>query len=170
MRTPSPRCARRHRQSTDSSSVDAVTRRLFLPQRLRKAIDFAVEQRRLAARFDTLRRSERLALLASGHWPVLRALALCDCAARQDAAAVDRIDSVFRRAEAEAALTRDQQGGTAVISGTRVMKLTGLGPGPRVGEIRRRVSEWALDNRVEDTARIEAQVVRLAGDAEEGPL
>ena len=33
------------------------------------------------------------------------------------------------------------------------MELTGLAPGPRVGEIRRRVSEWAQDNRVEDRAR-----------------
>ena len=42
--------------------------------------------------------------------------------------------------------------GAAAISGDRIMELTGLPPGPRVGEIRRRVSEWALDNRVEDPA------------------
>ena len=40
------------------------------------------------------------------------------------------------------------------------MELTGLAPGPRVGEIQRRVTEWALDNRVEDREQIEAEVLR----------
>jgi hypothetical protein len=44
------------------------------------------------------------------------------------------------------------------------MELTGLAPGPRIGEIHRRVAAWAQDNRVEDRARIEAEVARLAGE------
>ena len=49
------------------------------------------------------------------------------------------------------------------------MELTGLAPGPRVGEIRRRVSEWAQDNRVEDAgAQIEAEAVRLRGRQDGG--
>ncbi len=166
-KTASSRHYCRSRRSACGNGVEAVTRRLFLPQRLRSAIGFAVERRPLAARFDALRRSERLALLASEHWPVLRALALCDCAARGDAAAVGLLDSSFYRAEADAATTTGMRG-APVISGTRVMELTGLDPGPRVGEIRRRVSEWALDNRVDDPARIEAAVVGLAGEAEDG--
>jgi len=144
--------------------AETVARRLFLPQRLRTAIAFAVEHHLEAARFAKLRRSKRLALLAGEHWPVLRALALCDCAARGDAAAVALLESGFCQAEADAATTTERQGGAPVISGTRVMVLTGLAPGPRVGEIRRRVSEWSLDNRVEDPERIEAEVVRLAGE------
>lgn len=157
-----------HAVGTRPVSVGAMTRRLFLPQRLRTAIAFAVEQQLPAAHFDALRRSKRLALLASEHWPVLRELALCDCAARGDASAVERLDSSFRRAEADAATYPERRGGTPVISGTRIMQLTGLDPGPRVGEIRRRVSEWALDNRVDDPARIAAAVVSLAGKPETG--
>jgi hypothetical protein len=40
------------------------------------------------------------------------------------------------------------------------MELTRLAPGPRVGEIQRRITEWALDNRVENAAAIEEEVVR----------
>jgi len=162
----SSRC--RGRPGTGGGGVDAVARRLYLPQRMRTAIDFAVEHLLAAARFDAQRRSRRLALLASEHWPVLRALALCDCAARGDAGAVDRLEAGFGQAAADAATTPDLRGDAPVISGTRVMELTGLEPGPRVGEIQRRVSEWALDNRVEDPARIEAQVVGLAGEARAG--
>ena len=141
----------------------AVARRLYLPQRLRTAITFAVEHHVQAGRLEALRRSKRLALLAGPHWPVLRSVALCDRAARGDAAAVARLDAAFRAAEADAAAELDTRGGAPVISGNRIMELTGLAPGPQVGEIQRRVSAWALDNRVEDRARIESAVVRTAG-------
>jgi tRNA nucleotidyltransferase/poly(A) polymerase len=148
--------------------ADAVARRLFLPQRLRAAIGFAVERHLQAARIDELRRSKRLALVTGEHWPVLRALALCDRAARGDAAALSRLDAAFLRAEADAAACGVRPGGPAALSGTRVMELTGLAPGPRVGEIRRRVSEWALDNRVDDPLLIEAEVARVFGTPEGG--
>jgi hypothetical protein len=144
--------------------VDAVARRLHLPQRQRAAITFAVEHHMQAGRFTELRRSKMLALLASGHWPVLRSLALCDIAARGDGVAVARLDAAFREAEADAAAEREARAGAQVISGSRIMVLTGLAPGPRIGEIRDHVSEWALDNRVEDQKQIEAEVVRLAGE------
>jgi len=144
--------------------VDDIARRLYLPQRLRAAITFAVEHHLQAGRFDELRRSKKLSLLANEHWPVLRALAICDCAARGDQAAVDRLYSGFRQAEADAASTGERRGGSPVISGTRVMELTGLAPGPLVGKIQRRVGEWAQDNRVDDLAQIEAEVLRLAGE------
>ena len=143
--------------------ADAVARRLHLPQRQRAAIAFAVEHHLQAGRFTELRRSKMLALLASGHWPVLRSLALCDVAARGDGAAVARLDAAFRESEPDAAAEREARAGAPVISGRRIMELTGFEPSPRVGEIQRRVGAWAQDNRVEVQAQIEAEVVRLAG-------
>jgi tRNA nucleotidyltransferase/poly(A) polymerase len=151
-----------YRGRAGAGIADAVARRLHLPQRQRAAIAFALEHQRRAGRFTELRRSETFALLASAHWPVLRALALSDRAARGDEAAVARLEAAFREAEADAAASAEHRAGAPPLSGTRVMELTGLGPGPLVGEIRRRVSEWALDNRVEDRGRIEAEVVRAA--------
>jgi len=153
--------ARGH-ESAGGRIVDTAARRLHLPQRLRAAVGFAVEQQLQAGGFADLRRSKRLALLASAHWPVLRSLALCDSAARGDAAAVARLEAAFCEGEADVAATCRRRNGAPVIAGARVMQLTGLAPGPPVGEIRRRVSEWAEDNRVEDRERIEAEVVRVA--------
>jgi len=156
----------RHRyhghESAGAEIVDAVARRLHLPQRQRAAVTFAVGQHMRAGRLAVMRRSKRLALVAGEHWPVLRALALCDIAARGDEAAVARLEAVFREAETDVR-SLGAGAGRPVISGTRVMELTGLAPGPRVGEIQRGVSEWALDNRVEDRGQIEARVLLLAG-------
>lgn len=144
--------------------VDAVARRLFLPQRLRSAILFAVEHHGRGGRMDRMRRSKRIALIASEHWPALRALVLCDIAARGVPAAVRRAEDVFREAEQDAAEERAGRGAAPVVTGDRIMELTGLAPGPRVGEIQRRVSEWALDNRVEERDRIEAEALRVAAE------
>ena len=150
-------------ENAGAGIVDAVARRLHLPQHLRAAIVFAVEHHMKAGRFAELRRSKRLALLAGVHWPVLRSLALCDLAARGDQAAVVRLEAAFREAEADAAAERKARDGGPVISGNRILELTGFAPGPRIGEIQRKVSEWALDNRFEDRERIEAEVLRTAG-------
>jgi poly(A) polymerase len=154
----------RGHESAGGRIVDAVARRLHLPHRQRAAITFAVEQHMQAGRFTELRRSKMLALLASPHWPVLRSLGLCDIAARGDGTAVARREAAFRRAEADAAAELAARAGAPVISGSRIMELTGLAPGPRIGEIRRRAGEWAQDDRVVDQTRIEAEVVRLAGE------
>jgi tRNA nucleotidyltransferase/poly(A) polymerase len=163
----------RHRyhghESAGAALAETVCRRLALPQRVRAPVVFAVEHHREAGRFAELRRSTRLTLLGSEHWPALRALALCDVAARGDAGAVARLESVFREAEEDAAGSGDRLPGAAAISGTRIMELTGLSPGPRVGEIRRRVCAWALDNRIEDRERIEAAAVRLAAEGAPDP-
>jgi tRNA nucleotidyltransferase/poly(A) polymerase len=152
----------RGHENAGGEIVDAVSRRLHLPQQMRAAIAFAVEHHMQAGRFAELRRSKMLALLASAHWPVLRSLALCDIAARGDGAAVARLEAAFRAAETDAAATLKRRKDEPPISGTRVMELTGLPPGPRVGEIRRRVCEWAEDNRIEDQAQIASEAVRLA--------
>lgn len=161
-------CYRGHERA-GGDLVDQICRRLFLPQRLRAAIVFAVAHHMQAGRLTDLRRSKRLALLERPQWPLLRALALCDIAARGDRAAVDRLESSFRRAEEDAAAIPDRHPGTPAISGVRIMALTGLAPGPRVGEIQRRVTEWALDNRVEDPERIAAEAVRLAAKPCQSP-
>ena len=82
--------------------------------------------------------------------------------ARGVPAAVHRAEEVFREAERDAAEELASRGAAPVITGERIMELTGLAPGPRVGEIQRRVREWALDDRVADRDRIEAQVRRIA--------
>jgi tRNA nucleotidyltransferase/poly(A) polymerase len=158
--------AGRHRyhghEAAGAAIADAVARRLRLPRLVRAALAFAVGEHQRAARFAELRRSKRLALLRSPHWPTLRAAALCDLAARGDPAAVERLAAAFHEAEADTGSTSGSAPGAPVISGERIMALSGLAPGPLVGDIQRRVSEWALDNRVDDRARIESEVARLA--------
>jgi tRNA nucleotidyltransferase/poly(A) polymerase len=150
-------------ESLGACLVEAIARRFALPQHLREAVVFAVEHHGRCGKFAELRRSKRLALLAHEHWPTLRAVTLADRAARGDTAEVSRLEALFAEAERDAAAAGAGPGaevGRHVISGTRIMELTRLAPGPRVGEIQRRITEWALDNRVENAAAIEEEVVR----------
>jgi hypothetical protein len=41
-----------------------------------------------------------------------------------------------------------------IVDGNEVMKLTGLAPGKEVGEIIKKVTEWALDNGITDKKKI----------------
>lgn len=149
--------------------VEAVARRLFLPQRQRAAVLFAVEHHGSCGRMVEMRRSRRLALIGSEHWRVLRSLVLCDIAARGDPAAVRRAEDVFQEAERDAAAFDERQAGAPVISGDRVRELAGLAPGPRIGRIQRQVHDWALDNRIEEPEKIEAEVMRVAKRADWSP-
>lgn len=156
-------------ESFGAELAEAIARRVALPQRLREAIVFAVEHHGRCGKFGELRRSKRVALLAHEHWPTLRAVTLADRAARGDMAEVARLEALFVEAEREAT-TAGERPGAHVLSGTRIMELTGLGPGPRVGAIQRQITEWALDNRVEDAALVEAEVRRIAHEARLSPL
>ena len=156
---------RTHAQTAGAGVVAAIARRLRLSRRLAAAVSFAVEQRPRAARFAELRRSEKLALLGSPHWRVLRAATLCAMSARGDSLAREHLDAVFLEAETDAGPLREGRAVAPVVSGSRIMALSCLAPGPLVGEIQRRVSAWAQDNRVRNPELIESEVVRLAAEA-----
>ncbi|HEY5998886.1 MAG TPA: HD domain-containing protein [bacterium] len=155
-------------EAAGAALAEGIARRLALPQRLREALVFAIDNHRRAAKLDEMRRSKRLALVTHEHWPTLRALSLCDRAARGDAEAVARRAAFFAEAERDAAAAGAAHRAGPVISGTRIMELTGLAPGPRVGTIQRQVTEWALDGRIEEQGRIEAEALRLAAPSAQG--
>jgi hypothetical protein len=106
------------------------------------------------------------------HWDLLKEVAYCDQAAR--GAGFDGED--FRRtvAEAEAAARRwheklaQPKGQKAVVNGRHVMALTGLPPGPKVGDLLRRITDWAIDNDITDPAFIDAQILKLAEELRRG--
>jgi len=50
-----------------------------------------------------------------------------------------------------------------LIDGKEVMKLTGLKPGPQVGKIIKKTTEWIMDNDIEDKDQIEKKIVELGG-------
>ena len=136
-------------EAAGAALVEGLARRLALQTRLREALVFAVGNHGRCGKIAGLPRSRRLALVAHPHWPTLRALSLCDRAARGDDAEVARRAALFAEVEHDAAAAGALATQPA-ITGVRIMALTGLAPGPRVGEVQRRVTAWALDNRVED--------------------
>ena len=158
----------RGHESAGGGIVDAVARRLHLPQRMRAAIAFAVEHHLQAGGSPNCgdRKCSRSSPANTG-----RPCGLSRCAtARRGGMEPPSLASKPPFARPKRMRRRRCSGGAGAppISGTRVMELTGLSPGPLVGEIRRRVCEWAEDNRVEDRAQIEAEAVRLAREQRRG--
>jgi tRNA nucleotidyltransferase/poly(A) polymerase len=137
--------------------IRTLSERLKLGHDLTGGLAFAAENHMKALRLREMRPAKVVRLVADEHWPLLKQVARCDQAARGDAAAGRDLDRLFLGAEARAA---DQPKGP-VISGKRVMELTGLPPGPRIGEIVREVTDWVVDQGVDRVEVIEDRVVGL---------
>jgi hypothetical protein len=50
-----------------------------------------------------------------------------------------------------------------LVDGKDVMRLTGLSPGPKIGELITKVTAWIMDNDIEDKQEIEKKIKELAG-------
>ncbi len=50
----------------------------------------------------------------------------------------------------------------SLVDGNKIMKLTGLKPGPKIGEIKNKALEWVVDNNITDEQEIENKIRELA--------
>ena len=51
-----------------------------------------------------------------------------------------------------------------LVDGNHVMDLTGLKPGKKVGDIIRSVTEWIMDNNIEDPELIDKKIMEEANE------
>ena len=103
---------------------------------------------------------------------VMRQFGICDRAARGGAFREGELLALLNRAERAAEDWRRRlpqpNGQRTIVSGHRLMELTGLSPGPKVGELLRDVTDWAIDNGVTDSGEIEAHIASVARTRSEG--
>ncbi|MBI5442332.1 MAG: CCA tRNA nucleotidyltransferase [Deltaproteobacteria bacterium] len=146
--------------------IEKLGTRLKLSGDLVRKLSFASAEHMKAAALEEMRPSKVVRLVADPNWTLLKNVTRCDQAARGDPVSVAELDRLLSRAEATAARWVETEGAKArpVITGARVMELTGLSPGPKVGDLLRRVSEWAIDNGVGDPREIESHVLKLAAE------
>ncbi|MFC1523715.1 CCA tRNA nucleotidyltransferase [Thermodesulfobacteriota bacterium] len=134
--------------------IKALGGRLRWSKDFTEAIAFAAEHHMLAMRLDELRPSKRLRLVATQHWPVLKQVTRSDLASRGDGIDVIELENKFTKAEVILA----SQPLHPVITGKRVMELTGLPEGPEIGKIIREVTDWAMDSSIKNRTAIESRV------------
>lgn len=138
--------------------ITLITDRLKLNRELADSLCFVAEHHMQVHVLDQMRPSKVLRLVHSPYWALLKEVARCDTAAKGNAQADGALSSILHEAEQYVA----NRGPTPVLSGRRVIELTGLQPGPEIGKLIREVSTWSEDNNVTETARIEQEVIKRA--------
>lgn len=125
-----------------------IARRFRFSSSQTEALSFAAGQHMRAAVLARMRPSKGAALVGSPHWPLLKELVICDRKARVTSPGeADTLQNALETAEAEIRRRMEMADRALppLLEGERVMRLTGLTPGPRLGVLIRRARDWALD-------------------------
>jgi tRNA nucleotidyltransferase/poly(A) polymerase len=129
--------------------------RLGLKRTLGDRLAFVAGEHMRAKLVGEMKPSKVQRLIDDPAWPLLKATTWCDCAAAGISGHLAELEGQTEEAENRAAVwrLRHANGGDCVLSGAEIMRITGLPPGPRIGELMRAVSDWALDNDIADRDR-----------------
>ena len=137
--------------------IQGIADRLKLPGITRQALVFTLEHHMQVMRLADMRPAKVKTLVADRNWPLLKEVARADCAAKGDVLAVQDLERMIVEAEKRSApfLARP------VVTGARIIKLTGLDPGPEVGQVIREVIEWAIDTGIFDPTAIDTRILKI---------
>jgi tRNA nucleotidyltransferase/poly(A) polymerase len=143
--------------------VNAIADRLRMSNVERDALIFAVGNHMKFHKLLDMSPSKIAKLVSDNNWDVLVAVAKADEFARGE---VFKHAGAFEKTIDKAIEIKNKYGMKVVnkqlklVDGNHVMKLTGLKPGKKVGEIIRKVTEWAMDNGIDDQDKIDAAIMR----------
>jgi tRNA nucleotidyltransferase/poly(A) polymerase len=142
----------------DQAGREIVARlagRLGLKRALGDRLAFVAAEHMRAKLIGEMKPSKVQRLIDDPAWPLLKATTLCDCAAAGIAGRLACLEGEIEQAEKRAAVwrARQEKGSNYILSGAEIMRIAGLPPGSRIGELMRAVRDWALDNDIMDRDR-----------------
>ena len=142
----------------DQAGREIVARlagRLGLKRAMGDRLAFVAAEHMRAKLIGEMKPSKVQRLIDDPAWPLLKATTLCDCAAAGIAGRLACLEGEIEQAEKRASVWRARQenGSNYILSGAEIMRIAGLPPGPRIGELMRAVRDWALDNDIMDRDR-----------------
>ena len=144
--------------------VDQIATRLKLSNSERQAILFAVGNHMKFHKILKMRPGKVAKLVADENWDVLVAVARADEFSRGE---TFMHAGEFEKILDKAIELKKKHGLNSVnktfqlVSGNRVMELTDLKPGPKIGEIIRKTTMWIIDNDVKDDQKINNYIKSL---------
>ena len=135
--------------------LDKIAKRMKLDNKTRDTIIFASANHMKMHNFIKMSNSKIIKLIKDDNWDVLLNVAIADAKSRGkkfydkkefDAVKkkVEELTVKYKSDDAQASIRK-------VINGGLVMKLTGLKPGPKLGEVINTTLEWMLDNNISPT-------------------
>ena len=158
-----PRYLRHARKSVEL--VNAIADRLKMSNKERDALIFGVGNHMKFHKILDMKPSKIAKLANDDNWDVLVAVGQADEFARGD----DFMHAgEFEKIIDKAVEIKNKYGTKEVVKrlklvdGNHVMTITGLKPGPKVGEIIKNTTEWIMDNDVKDQDIIDDYIRRMA--------
>jgi len=145
--------------------VDAIADRLKMSNKERQALLFAVGNHMKFHDLFKMKPSKIAKLVNDENWDVLVAVGQADAWARgPEFKHYKKWEEMIQHA-----IDIKNKWGinqvsrvNSIVDGNQIMKLTGLRPGPKIGEIKNKVLEWVVDNDITDQQEIENKIKELA--------
>ena len=127
--------------------IDTIADRLKLTNKERKAILFAALNHMKMMNALDMKPTKILRLVDDEHWEVLKAVSYCDDACRKQLFDKGRFEKIINNMENIQKRWGDKttKKTAKIVDGKRVMKITGLRPGPEVGQIIKKVTDWIVN-------------------------
>lgn len=144
--------------------VNAIADRLKMSNKERDALVFAVGNHMKFHKILDMKPSKISKLVSDDNWDVLLAVGKADEYAR---GFMFKYSGEFEKIVDKAVKVKEKYGMQTVnkqiklVNGKDVMKLTGLKPGPKIGEIIQRTTEWIMDNNISDQEQINNKIIEL---------
>jgi tRNA nucleotidyltransferase (CCA-adding enzyme) len=147
--------------------VNTIADRLKMSKNERDALVFAVGNHMKFHKILDMKPSKIAKLVSDDNWDVLVAVGKADEYAR---GFMFKHAGEFEKIVDKAVKVKEKFGSKQVnkqiklIDGKDVMRITGLKPGPKIGEIIAKVTEWIMDNNIEDKDEIEKKIKEISGE------
>jgi len=142
--------------------VNKIAPRLRMSNDMTKQIEFAIRYHMDFGIFPYMRSGKIWKIVSSPNWPLLARVAYADKMCRLDKSDLVKYNNCLNIGNNVLNTWQNRTSKTVknVVSGHVVMQLTGLKPGPEVGRLLSKVTEWAMDNHVYDQKLIESFIVQ----------
>jgi len=145
--------------------VNSIAERLKMSNTEKQALLFAVGNHMKFHKFLQMRPSKIMKLVNDENWDVLVAVAQADAWARgpefKHYKSFEKIIDHAIKIKQKWGIPQVRRV-NSIVDGNKIMKLTGLSPGPKIGEIKRKVLAWVVDNNITDKIEIENKIKELA--------
>lgn len=146
--------------------VNAIADRLKMSNQEREALLFAVGNHMKFHKILDMKPSKIAKIVSNDNWDVLLAVGRADEFAR---GYMFMHKGEFEKIVDKAIKVKEKFGTKQVnkqiklVDGKHVMKLTGMKPGPKLGELITKVTEYIMDNNIEDKEEIDKLILKYAG-------
>jgi len=144
--------------------VNNIADRLKMSNKEREALLFGVGQHMKFNDILKMKPSKIAKLVNDENWDVLLAVAQADEFSRGEVYMKrkefeETVDKAIKIKEKYN--TKEVEKRMKLVDGHHVMELLGITPGPRVGEVIRKVTDWILDNDIQDQEEIDQYIKSL---------